>query len=183
MSSQINEELMLLLMSMYGGLILILCYDSIRIFRRLFTASILRVIIEDIVFWTVASIFMFNILLKYNYGRPRYFAVGAALGVMALFEWLVGRHIVDKLSAILKKIMNTLLKPLKKALKMIKLKYNRSMNRIRKKVKKCPSKEEQNKEGIAGQGKEQSGRGIKARKDRHRASRADHSRKQRQQAD
>lgn len=143
MSPQIKEELMLLLMSMYGGLVLIVCYDLIRIFRRLFTASILRVIVEDVIFWSVASIFMFNILLKYNYGRPRYYAIGATLGMMALFEWFIGRHLIDKVSLILRKIMNTLLKPLKKILKMIKLKTNKVIIFIRKKVKECPNNEEQ----------------------------------------
>lgn len=143
MSPQIKEELMLLLMSMYGGLVLIVCYDLIRIFRRLFTASILRVIVEDVIFWSVASIFMFNILLKYNYGRPRYYAIGATLGMMALFEWFIGRHLIDKVTLILRKIMNTLLKPLKKILKMIKLKTNKVIIFIRKKVKECPNNEEQ----------------------------------------
>lgn len=148
MSLQIGEELLLLLMSMYGGLVLILCYDVIRIFRRMFEATVIRVIIEDVIFWSAASIFMFNILLEYNYGRPRYFSVGAALGVMALFEWLIGRHIVDKGSSVLKKIMNTLLKPLKKVLKVIKLKSRKVIGAIRKKVEKWHSKEEQCKENI-----------------------------------
>ncbi|MFQ9516698.1 MAG: spore cortex biosynthesis protein YabQ [Eubacterium sp.] len=185
MSPQINEELILLLMSMYGGLVLILCYDSIRIFRRLFSASIFRVIVEDFIFWTVAAIFMFNILLKYNYGRPRYFAIGAALGVMALFEWFIGRHIVDKLSGILKKIMNTLLKPLKKVWKVIKLKYSRLMIHIRKKVKKCPDKHEQTREDKVRAGRSVKGcrnKPGKEEQDRHRHRvRKDHER--RQQAD
>lgn len=143
MSPQISEEVLLLLVSMYGGLVLVLCYDAMRILRRIFSASVYRVIIEDIIFWTIASIFMFDIFLKYNYGRPRFFAIGAALGVMALYEWLIGRHIVDRLSAILNKIMNYLLKPLKKALKGIKLKYKELINFLRKKVKKCPHKETQ----------------------------------------
>lgn len=141
MSPQISEEVTLLLMSMYGGLMLILSYDVIRIFRRLFAATVVRVIVEDIIFWTTASIFMFNILLKYNYGSPRYFAIGAALGVMVLFEWLVGRHLIDKSSNLLKKILNTLLKPLKKLLKMIKLKKRKAIGSIRKKGKKWHSEE------------------------------------------
>lgn len=75
MSPQIGEEAMLILMSVYGGLVLILCYDVIRIFRRIFPAKIFRVIVEDVIYWTCASIFMFNIFLKYNYGRPRFFSI------------------------------------------------------------------------------------------------------------
>lgn len=141
MSSQIGEEVLLLCMSAYGGLILALCYDGMRIVRRVFKASIFRVVVEDIIFWTVASIFMFDIFLKYNYGRPRYYAIGAALGTMALFEWLIGRYLVDKISGLLGKILKTLLKPLKKAIKAIKLNLGKWKILIRKKVKKCQKTE------------------------------------------
>jgi hypothetical protein len=142
MSLQIREEVILLLMSVYGGVVLVLCYDVIRIFRRLFTVSVFRVIAEDIIFWTFSSIFMFQILMKYNYGIPRYFAVGTTIGSMALFEWAIGRHFVREVSKVLKKIMNTLLKPLKKIKKVIKLKYSKLVIRMKEKVKKCPNKEE-----------------------------------------
>ena len=86
MSPAINEELLVLAMCAYGGLVLMVCYDAIRIFRRVFRASIIRVIVEDVIFWTVAALFIFQIFFKYNYGRPRYYGVIAVLGTMALFE-------------------------------------------------------------------------------------------------
>lgn len=141
MSPQISEEVLLLLVSMYCGLVLVLCYDAMRIFRRIFSASIYRVIVEDIIFWTIASIFMFDIFLKYNYGRPRFYAIGVALGVMVLFERFIGRHIVDRLSRFFYKIIKTLLKPLKKLLNMIKLKCKNLFRYMRKKVRRCPRKE------------------------------------------
>lgn len=131
MSSQIGEETLLLLISCYGGLVLILCYDFIRVFRRVFKASQFRVIVEDIIFWTTASIYVFNIFLKYNYGRPRYFAIGAVLGVMCLFEWFIGRHLIDKFSTFLRKILKLVLKPLKKLIEVIKLKLNGYIKRIK----------------------------------------------------
>ena len=114
MSPAINEELLVLAMCAYGGLVLMVCYDAIRIFRRVFRASIIRVIVEDVIFWTVAALFIFQMFFKYNYGRPRYYGVIAVLGTMALFEWLVGKRVVEKCAVILTKIMKTLLKPLKK---------------------------------------------------------------------
>ena len=95
MSPAINEELLVLAMCAYGGLVLMVCYDAIRIFRRVFRASIIRVIVEDVIFWTVAALFIFQIFFKYNYGRPRYYGVIAVLGTMALFEWLVGKRVVE----------------------------------------------------------------------------------------
>ena len=114
MSPAINEELLVLAMCAYGGLVLMVCYDAIRIFRR--------VIVEDVIFWTVAALFIFQIFFKYNYGRPRYYGVIAVLGTMALFEWLVGKRVVEKCAVILTKIMKTLLKPLKKLKKVITIK-------------------------------------------------------------
>ena len=104
MSPAINEELLVLAMCAYGGLVLMVCYDAIRIFRRVFRASIIRVIVEDVIFWTVAALFIFQIFFKYNYGRPRYYGVIAVLGTMALFEWLVGKRVVEKCAVILTKI-------------------------------------------------------------------------------
>ena len=49
MSPAINEELLVLAMCAYGGLVLMVCYDAIRIFRRVFRASIIRVIVEDVI--------------------------------------------------------------------------------------------------------------------------------------
>lgn len=133
-TSNINNELILLAMSVYGGLVLTLCYDAIRIFRRIFKASSVRVIVEDVIFWTVAAIFMFDILLKYNYGRLRYFVIIAMLGSMTLFEWIIGRRMVDKVAKLIRKILNTLLKPLKKMIGKIKLKTSKKFKNTRKKV-------------------------------------------------
>ena len=60
MSGQISEEAMLILMSIYE-IVLIICYDVVRILRRIFPAKLFRVIVEDAIYWTFASIFMFNI--------------------------------------------------------------------------------------------------------------------------
>lgn len=125
MSLQISEEAMLIVMSVYGGLVLILCYDIMRIFRRIFYVGLLRIIVEDIIFWTVAAIFMFNIYLKYNYGRPRFFSIVLTVGTMFAFEWFIGRKIIDILVSRIKKIVEKILKPLKKILKLIKLKTSR----------------------------------------------------------
>ena len=131
MSPGIREELVVLAMCGYGGLVLIVCYDVIRIFRRVFSASIVRVILEDVIFWTVAALFIFEIFFKYNYGRPRYYGVIAVLGTMALFERLAGKRIVEKGAVVLTKIMKTLLKPLKKLKKVITIKSKSKTNRNR----------------------------------------------------
>lgn len=140
MSLQISEEAMLIVMSVYGGLVLILCYDIMRIFRRIFYVGLLRIIVEDIIFWTVAAIFMFNIYLKYNYGRPRFFSIVLTVGTMFAFEWFIGRKIIDILASRIKKIVGKILKPLKKILKLIKLKTSRK-KKLKKERKNGSSKQ------------------------------------------
>ncbi len=141
MSLQISEEAMLIVMSVYGGLVLVLCYDVIRVFRRIFSVGWVRIIIEDIIFWTVAAIFMFNIYLKYNYGRPRFFSIILTIGTMFAYEWLIGRKIIDIVALKIKKIAIKILKPLKKILKRIKLKTGVS-NNLKKGIRKWRLKKE-----------------------------------------
>lgn len=141
MSLQISEEAMLIVMSVYGGLVLVLCYDAIRVFRRIFSVGWVRIIIEDIIFWTVAAIFMFNIYLKYNYGRPRFFSIILTIGTMFAYEWLIGRKIIDIVALKIKKIAIKILKPLKKILKRIKLKTGVS-NNLKKGIRKWRLKKE-----------------------------------------
>lgn len=142
MSLQISEEAMLIVMSVYGGLVLVLCYDAIRIFRRIFYVGLIRIIVEDIIFWTVAAIFMFNIYLKYNYGRPRFFSIILTVGTMFAFEWFIGRKIIDITALKIKRIAGKILKPLKKVLKLIKLKMGIN-NKLKKGRKRWRFKKEE----------------------------------------
>lgn len=114
MSPQISQEALLIVMSLYGGLVLVVCYDMVRVCRRIFKVGIVSMIIQDVIYWTISAIFMFNIYLKYNYGRPRFFSIIFTLGIMALYEWLVGRKIVDRVAKFLCKVKTKLSKMLKK---------------------------------------------------------------------
>ena len=96
-----------------------------------------------LIFWTIASIFMFNIFLDYNYGRPRFFAIGITLSVMILYEWFLGRHIVFKVASILKKVLKTLFKPLKKIIKVFRITVRVWKKWIKKRVKIWPHKKVQ----------------------------------------
>ena len=114
MSPQISQEGLLIVMSLYGGLVLVVCYDMVRVCRRIFKVGIVSMIIQDVIYWTISAIFMFNIYLKYNYGRPRFFSIIFTLGIMALYEWLVGRKIVDRVAKFLCKVKTKLSRMLKK---------------------------------------------------------------------
>ena len=132
MNEQILEELQLLAVSIYAGLVFILCYDVIRIFRRVFPASMARSIIEDVLFWTAAAIYLFQLFLRYNYGSPRYYGIGATALTMLIYEWLVGRRIINPLSNRLRQFLRILLKPLKKIRNGFKLVYHKVFQKKKK---------------------------------------------------
>ncbi len=132
MSGRIGEELQLLAVSVYAGLVFALCYDVIRIFRRVFPASMIRSIIEDVLFWTAAAVYLFQLFLRYNYGSPRYYGIGATALTMLLYERLVGRKVVGPLSDWLRRFFRMMLKPLKKIRNGFKLIYKKLFRKNRK---------------------------------------------------
>ena len=52
MSPQISQEGLLIVMSLYGGLVLAVCYDMVRVCRRIFKVGIVSMIIQDVIYWT-----------------------------------------------------------------------------------------------------------------------------------
>ena len=124
MSPQISQEGLLIVMSLYGGLVLAVCYDMVRVCRRIFKVGIVSMIIQDVIYWTISAIFMFNIYLKYNYGRPRC-KVKTKLSKMLkkLNTCVFGK---------VKKIVTKMLKPLQKLYKLDKLKRVKKEKRKRK---------------------------------------------------
>lgn len=122
MNPQIYEELVMVAMALYAGLVMAVSYDCIRIFRKIIEPSKARVIWEDAIYWILAAYYAFGIIIKYNYGKLRMYPIVCMLLAMVVYELIVGRKLVNICAGVLNKVVNTLLKPLKKAMKQIKLK-------------------------------------------------------------
>ena len=118
----IKDELILLFTSLYCGIIFAIVYDAIRIIRNLIKPHFIRVVIEDFIYWICVAYIFFSMLIKKNYGNLR---------------------LVLKISKVLEKIIRTLLKPLKKAWKRIKLRKTKIEEKFAKgnKVSRCRKKE------------------------------------------
>lgn len=147
-SADVLHEFALMAIGVYIGIILILFYDVIKILKNLLKLKAVKEIIADTLFWVIASLYVYDTLLRYNYGGVRMFVIVIILVTMLAFEVLIGRRITKALTNILRKIVITLLKPLKKPIKVIKLKERafrvrcmkcriNAKKSIRKKVKKC----------------------------------------------
>lgn len=91
-SSEIFREMVLLGEAFGLGVILMVFYDIIRLFRHIVRHHHLVVAIEDLLFWVIASLCIFYLLFLENSGRVRMYAItGTALG-MILYYVLWGRR-------------------------------------------------------------------------------------------
>ena len=83
MSQSIFQELDFLLHTFLLGAMITILYDTLRIIRRVVRHGSLWIAIEDMGFWIVCSIVIFNMLMEENNGTLRWFAVlGSLLGMV-----------------------------------------------------------------------------------------------------
>ena len=115
MNPAITIELQFFLLSILWGGLLLLAYDALRIFRRLIKHGAFFIAIEDLIFWLVASLFIFIMIFHKNNGIIRGFSIiGMLLGIIlyhfSISEWLV---------MCFTKLIQTLFSPFKAAIKQI----------------------------------------------------------------
>lgn len=116
MNKDIIVELVFFLISILWGAIILLAYDGLRILRRLIKHKTLFMGIEDLIFWTVTSVFIFSMIYRENDGIIRGFSImGMALGMVA-YHYIFSDLIVKLIT----KLIQYLLKPFELILKKIK---------------------------------------------------------------
>lgn len=105
MSSGIWQEIGVFLKSMAGGMIVLVAYDILRIFRRVVKHSAPAVAAEDLLYWISCAIFLFQMLYRANDGVIRWFCLfGIALG-MVVYNFSISRFFVKGASWLLNKIL------------------------------------------------------------------------------
>ena len=88
MNEAITVELQFFFMSILWGVIILLVYDILRILRRLIPHNVIILAIEDIIFWVLASLFIFAMIYTMNNGTIRGFSVmGMGIG-MTLYHFI-----------------------------------------------------------------------------------------------
>lgn len=103
-------------MMLGGGLSVV--YDLFRLDRLIFKRSVLSVALADILFFIISSISVFCLLLITTNGQIRAFILGGVLLGFLFFRLT------------LSKLMDWLLKPIKKAVNFIRKKYNLFIEKI-----------------------------------------------------
>lgn len=119
MNEAIIKELDLFLISILWGSILLIIYDSLRIFRKLIKHNNCTRSLEDILYWILSGFLIFKMMYKHNNGIIRGFTIlGMFLG-MIIYKILLSDFLVKNISALLIKIkkliisiLSTIIRPL-----------------------------------------------------------------------
>jgi len=109
----VNNQALLLLAAVYGGLLLGLFFDTYRFARNIFNFGRMITCIGDFVFWIIGSAIILIIVYKSSSGLLRvYQLMGFALG-MLIYIKVLSRYIIKLLYILvfcIKKFFYTMLK-------------------------------------------------------------------------
>lgn len=115
MDSSLKIQGYIFLSTVYGGLMIGLIYDLYKVIRYFLKPKKFATYIEDLFFWIIAALVIFNILLKSNWGELRgYVFLGFFIGILLYLKIL--EKVVFK---ILFFIFGSLIKGFKKVFSII----------------------------------------------------------------
>lgn len=139
MNYAISLELQLFLVSILWGAVLLLVYDCLRIFRRLIKHDDFFVALEDLIFWAVASLYIFSMMYRKNNGIIRGFSVmGMAIG-MVIYYYIFSDFIINIITMLIHTLISPVcfaLKKIRQYLKFIWVRVKKSYNFIIRQLKK-----------------------------------------------
>lgn len=113
MSEGILFELQFFFRAFFWGVLMMILYDGIRIFRRLIPHNTAAVAVEDILYWLVCGVLIFGMLYVENSGAIRGFAIAAVVLGMLLYLQLIKmlNKIRKKLHSFLKRVILNIKSP------------------------------------------------------------------------
>ena len=123
-SSDIGLELSFFFHAILTGVLLLLLYDGIRIFRRVCRHKVFFVNMEDFLYWIASSIIIFVVLVKENNGIIRWFFVLGMFIGMLIYHFSVSHYFVTSISFLIKKTLHLVSVVLGVVLKPIRLVVN-----------------------------------------------------------
>ena len=119
-SPAITQEGGLLLLSFGVGVLLMLSYDILRIFRKIISHGTFFLAVEDVIYWLACSLVVFAMLYRENDGLLRWFVLaGIARGMMVENHFLspyivkISSKIILKVLGFFGKILKFMLKPVR----------------------------------------------------------------------
>lgn len=140
MNEAIIVELQFFLVSVLWGGIIILFYDCLRIIRKVIKHKEFFIALEDVLYWVVSSLLIFNMMYKQNNGIIRAFSILAMFIGMILYYNLFSQLLVEGISLLLlkvKKIISKVISLIMKPTSWLISIFNKTIGKIiRKTVKK-----------------------------------------------
>ena len=110
MNDAIMVELRFFGTSVLWGVILLILYDLLRIFRRVIIHNGFFVAFEDLIYWVVSGLLIFHMMYQQNNGIIRGFAILAMLIGMTLYHSVFSELFVNIISTLLNEIINLIWK-------------------------------------------------------------------------
>ena len=121
MTNIFNNDLGLFVMYIAGGIIICLIFDMFRALRRSMKTSDIVTYIEDTIFWIIVGAFLIYLTFIVNSGNIRLYTwIGLILGGI-LYYFTVSKYFIKisiKLFTVLKKLLSTIIIPVKSILKL-----------------------------------------------------------------
>ncbi len=119
MSEFIREEVSIFIEAAWQGMLIAVCYDALRILRRVIKHKDIIVNIEDYLFWVIVGIAVFSMIFQNNDGVVRGYIFLALLTGAYTYHKSVSLFLVRYTSKILNFVITLLLKKPLKWAKMI----------------------------------------------------------------
>lgn len=133
MNEAILVELQFFVISILWGSLILIIYDGLRIIRIIIKHKQIVVALEDILYWLMCGILIFQMMYKHNHGIVRAFSILGMLMGMIFYHYLLSDIIVDNLSTLLKRIIRLIIKGLSILVKpfiWIKKLFNKTIGKI-----------------------------------------------------
>lgn len=121
---------------MLRGVLILILYDLIRIFRRIVPHGGLAVALEDILYWAGTALLVFQLLYRENDGAVRGYALLAVAAGMLFYHQTVSGFAVAQTSRALNLILGFVLKPFRFVWKKMVQVLRTAMRFYKKKLKK-----------------------------------------------
>lgn len=122
-NQDIAAELSFLLHSLILGMLIMVLYDVLRIFRKLVKHSVWVTAFEDLIYWLICGVCIFLMLYQENSGDLRWFVVAGISVGMLLYNGTISTLLNDRIAKaiqfffrILAKIIGVIFWPVRKFL-------------------------------------------------------------------
>lgn len=111
MSPGILKELQFFGLAVLRGVLILVLYDMLRIFRRIVPHGVWAVALEDILYWIGTALLIFQLLYRENDGAVRGYALFAVAVGMLLYHQIFSNWLVGHIAGVLNWCLGILLKP------------------------------------------------------------------------